>query len=73
MMPLTGIVPHRLFKGQVLSAVEQKKIADGRILIGTMQNRALCDPQAAPESDRIRRVPPGGEQCPDKIGLAPDE
>ena|ERR1700756_3152778 len=61
MMTLASIVTYRLFKGKVLPPAEKKQVADRRLVVGAMKDRALHDAHAALQGDRICRIPTGSQ------------
>jgi hypothetical protein len=73
MMTPSGVITHRLLKGEVLLAAKEKQAADRRIILRTMKNRALRDVQTAPQGDWIRGIPPGRQHRRDKIAFACDQ
>jgi hypothetical protein len=69
-MTSSGIIPNRLFKGEILPAAKEKQVTDRRIIIRTVKNRALRDMQTAPEGYRIRGIPSSRKHRLNKIALA---
>ena len=60
-MATAWIVADRLLERQILLAIPNIKIADRRIVVGTMQNGIAGNAQRAFERDRVGRIPFGGE------------
>ena len=72
-MPTARIVADRLFERQILLAAPKIKIADGRVVVGTMQNGIVGDTQRAFERDWVGRIPAGGEHCLGQLLFTADQ
>jgi hypothetical protein len=73
MVATIGAATHLLLERQALLAAEDVERADRRVGIGTIQDHALGDLEAAGERDRIGRVPAGGEHRLDQLGPVADQ